>query len=337
MWTVGVIGIGSFGQKRVETLLGLTDQVEKVVIFDQDLKLVDQVAQKLANSKLTSVQTAEDIFNDPNIEIICISSPNSTHPAYCLAGLEHNKHVLCAKPITADMQIARGLVRTARKHSRLIMPGTNHRYFPSIQQALALVKDGKLGKLYSLHASIGTNGKRIQKSWFWKKELAVGGTMIDNGHHLLDLALLFCGPFEQCMGHTSRRQWQDSEVEDYAVAIFEASTGQKKNGYEAVLRSSWRQPDGYLELELWGEKGLLKIVAGAEEKLTLVTDTETINQDFSTFPKDSLQKEVETFLELCQKPEQHLEETSQLLLSLTSMIQGFYHSQHTGRISKLRL
>ncbi len=337
MWTVGVIGIGSFGQKRVETLLALADDVKKVVIFDQDLQLVEQFTKKLGNSKLSSVRAAEDIFNNPEIEVICICSPNSTHPTYCLAGLEHNKHVLCAKPVTAEMKTAHRLVRAARKHSRLIMPGTNHRFFPSIEEALAVVRNGKLGTLYSFHASIGTNGKRIQKSWFWKKELAVGGTMIDNGHHLLDLALLFCGPFEQCIGHTSRRQWQGSEVEDYAVAIFESNTGRTKSGYEAVLRSSWRQPDGYLELELWGEQGLLKVVAGAEEKLSLITGTERVEQDFSTVPKDSLQKEMATFLKFCREPDKHLEETSQLLLSLTSMIQSFYRSQQTGRISKLRL
>lgn len=333
MFTVGVIGIGSFGKKRVETLLKLPKQISHVYIFDKDpSRLTEFSSQK---KMVTVLHSKEEFFTHPNIDVVFICTPNVTHPSYCEAALSNGKHVSCCKPITSNIEIAKKLAKFAKKQQKVLAYGANHRYFPSIQEALRVVKNNELGTIVSMHAAIGSTGERIQGSWFWQKAQSEGGTFIDHGHHLLDLAMLFCGTFETCYGHSSTRHWKNAEVEDYAVAIYEKQANETSAGYEAVLRSSWRQPQGYVDIELWGESGSLKLQVGQQETLQIATKKGLQNIDYSSSPKTSLEQEISTFLADCSQPLAN-QQWSEQLIGLTRMIESFYRSQSTAKRVKLK-
>ena len=74
--------------------------------------------------------------------------------------------------------------------------------------ARKLVEEGKIGKVLSFNGRIGHNGERLKNSWFWKKEISGGGTLLDNGCHLLDLSRLFVGNFTSGKGLTSNSFWK---------------------------------------------------------------------------------------------------------------------------------
>lgn len=331
MWTVGVIGTGSFGQKRVQTLLELAGHVADVYIYDQDPQFIQQTLAKNNSHRLHTFTQLNDTWENPQIDIVCICTPNSLHAQYAELALSHGKHVLCEKPLTTDPQVMKQLLTLAKKKQKIIKTGTNHRYFPSVQAVIKLMQTDQLGQVLSLHASIGTNGERIQHSWFWKHELSGGGTFVDNGHHLLDLALLLSGPFESCLGHSSKRRWLESEVEDYALAIFERPATTTDPGCEAVLRSAWRQPDGYFELELWTTTGQVKIVVSEKETLTTTINGQTETTDYSDYPKTSLQQELTLFLTECAEPAAHRSVNTAHLLNLSKMMTAFYASAQSGQ------
>ena len=80
--------------------------------------------------------------------------------------------------------------------------GSNHRYFESVKFFKKLLDASEIGEVLSFSGRIGHDGERIKNSWFWKRELSGGGTLIDNGCHLLDLARLFLGGFDSGNGIT---------------------------------------------------------------------------------------------------------------------------------------
>jgi predicted dehydrogenase len=331
MYTVGVIGIGSFGQKRVQALLALDDTVEQVIIFDQDQKRCREFADKIGDLKIKIAKKIDDIFSHPDIFAVCICTPNSTHSSLAAKALKHNIHVLCEKPIAHKTKEVEKLFSLADTHQKYLKAGTNHRFFPSIRYALELVKQGGIGQIVSFHGSIGTDGQRIQNSWFWQKELAQGGTFLDNGHHLLDLAVLFCGPFQTCFGHTSTRQWLTAEVEDYAVAIYATDPAVDHQGYEAILRSSWRQPRGYVDVEIWGTDGWIHVQMGEREIIEWKSGGEIQQLDLSDAPKTAVIQETALFLEECEHQDLHTVEQQTHLRHLTQMIEAFYSSQLGGK------
>lgn len=333
MSTVGVIGSGSFGQKRVQTLLELDDLVKQIVIFDPVQEVSAKVVRTFNSPQIIVVSSLEELLQFPKLSSVCICTPNNLHAELSAQALLAGKHVLCEKPITRESNVMTELLALAKKQHKLLVSGTNHRYFPSVQRALDIIHSGKIGSVYSFHGNIGTNGKRIQDSWFWQKQAAGGGTFIDNGHHLLDLALLFCGTFSHCIGHSSTRHWQNAEVEDYAMAVFSTPATVDNSGYEAVLRSSWRQPNGYLDIEVWGSHGSLSLSIGKDETLTVnILDEAPQVEDFNDQPKHSLHQELRTFFRSTKNL--HPESTSHLL-ELTKMIEAFYTSQSTGQRSIL--
>ena len=85
---------------------------------------------------------------------------------------------------------------------------SNHRFFESVIFERKLVEEGKIGKVLSFNGRIGHNGERLKNSWFWKKEISGGGTLLDNGCHLLDLSRLFVGNFTSGKGLTSNSFWK---------------------------------------------------------------------------------------------------------------------------------
>ena len=88
---------------------------------------------------------------------------------------------------------AKKIYEVTKNSKGVLQIGSNHRYFESVMFAKKLVDDGKIGEVLSFNGRIGNNGERLKNSWFWDKEVSGGGTLLDNGCHLLDLSRYFMG------------------------------------------------------------------------------------------------------------------------------------------------
>ena len=210
---IHVIGKGSFGKKRTEA--------------------VKQVGE------LTDYKTAEAV-------IVCV--PPKFHKKLTIKALKDGKHVLCEKPMATNIKDAQTMVNVAKQTGKFLKIGSNHRFFNSVQKALK--KD--IGKVLSFDGNIGHNGERIKDTWYWDKKISGGGTLIDNGWHLIDLARLFMGDFTNISSKISNEYWH-CDVEDKATVGM-----MSKNGI-AVINSSWRKLKGYMKIEMLGASGRIRI------------------------------------------------------------------------------
>jgi len=52
--------------------------------------------------------SAEEIFADPNIDVVIIATPNDSHKDYILGALAANKHVVCEKPVVLSSEDSSG-------------------------------------------------------------------------------------------------------------------------------------------------------------------------------------------------------------------------------------
>lgn len=60
--------------------------------------------------------TYDELFQDSEIDVVYIGTLDPTHKGLSIKGLEHNKHVLCEKPITMDLKELEEVLSVA--HSR---------------------------------------------------------------------------------------------------------------------------------------------------------------------------------------------------------------------------
>ena len=58
----------------------------------------------------------EDVFTDPNVEIIYISTPHNTHIRFLRQALAAGKHVLCEKSITLNSAELEEAIALAEQH-----------------------------------------------------------------------------------------------------------------------------------------------------------------------------------------------------------------------------
>lgn len=249
MIKVGVIGIGSFGKKRVAAVKSSSNG-ELVGLADVDIQKAKTIGQDLG----VQHYDVDSLLSNKEIDAVIIATPNKYHMPLSIRALKAGKHVLCEKPLARTSEEARKMVEAAKEADRFLKTGSNHRYFLSVQKAYEIVKKGLIGEIINFNGRIGNDGESFKNSWVWDKEISGGGTMLDNGCHLLDISRWFMGDFATATGITTNLYWEDCPVEDTGTGIFLT-----REGKMAVINTSWRQLSGYFYFEINGRDGYVTV------------------------------------------------------------------------------
>ncbi len=292
MIKVAVIGLGSFGKKRLNALIK-NKKFSVVAINDIDRKLAYSL-ESVLNIKYKSI---ENILLDKNISCVFICVPNSLHKNYIFKFGNKNKIIFCEKPLCKNAWEAKKIYNFISKNKIRFQLGSNHRYFPSILYAQKLIKKS-FGKILSITGRIGHNGERINKSWFMKKKFSGGGTFLDNGCHLIDIVTLFVSDIKKKFFIGVNSYWKHTNVNDNEICVLS-----NKNKVLISLLSSWRLHAGYFFLEINCENGFINIDGRIDAinndkviwKLKNYKKPKSINFSINKFSKLSYDLELDQF------------------------------------------
>src|SRR6184192_4619662 len=73
------------------------------------------------------------LLEDPDVEAVYISLPNSFHVEWSVRALRAGKHVLCEKPLTRNPDEAREAFEVAEREGRLLMEAFMWAHAPQIR------------------------------------------------------------------------------------------------------------------------------------------------------------------------------------------------------------
>src|SRR5258706_3287513 len=128
------------------------------------------------------------------------------------------------------------MCREAGRRGLRLACGFNHRRFEAVDFAHRLVESGKIGDVKGVKAYSGhPGGKEFAHSWVHEMSITGGGSLVDNGIHILDLVRYLGGEFESAAGFTAHLLWP-FEAEDNAFALFRAADGRV-----ASVHASWTE------------------------------------------------------------------------------------------------
>lgn len=94
----------------------------------------------------------EALVQDPDVDIIYVSTPHPMHHAGAKLALENGKHVLVEKSFTVNHAEAEDLQRIATEHGLLAMEAMWTRYLPHMVRIRELLAEGALGEIRAVTA-----------------------------------------------------------------------------------------------------------------------------------------------------------------------------------------
>ncbi len=280
-FNVGIIGYGKMGQTRLQAIE--EDGRGKVIA----------VSEPNIQVPLDGIPNVshDEIINNPDINVVIVSTPNYLNKELTIRALKAGKHVFCEKP-PAFTGTEVEEIREVEKNSngRKLMYGFNHRHHGSVIRMKELVDSGEYGKIIWMR---GRYGKSVTEDYFdnWraKKELAGGGILIDQGIHMLDLFLHLAGDFDRVKAEVSNLYW-NLEVEDNAFVILRNS----ETGIDASLHSTMSQWRHLFSLEVFLEKGYMVLNGLITSTMSYGEETLSVARNRSTAPAATWKDEVKT-------------------------------------------
>lgn len=143
-------------------------------------------------------QNPEELYCDPNIDALYITTPHNTHIHYLLPALDAGKHVLCEKSITLNSDELNQARALAREHKVVLMDATTILHMPLYHELLRRARSGEFGRMNLAQINFGSfkdYGDFTNR--FYNPKLA-GGAMLDIGVYALTVARMFMSsqPYE---------------------------------------------------------------------------------------------------------------------------------------------
>lgn len=245
---VALIGAGGIGELRAAAVTQ-TPGLTLAAVVDIDPKRANTVASKYGAQSSTD---ALSVIAGRDVDIVIVSTPPNRHGDLTVAALDAKKHVICEKPLAHTLAEAERMCDAADRNGVFLRTGFNHRYFPPMQFARRLIDDGKLGEIITVQAYAGhPGGVEFGHDWVHEGAVTGGGSLVDNGIHILDLTRFFFGDVTSGTGYIANLIWDFPTAEDNGFALFKNARGRI-----AQVHASWTHWRGYkFWVEIFGTKG----------------------------------------------------------------------------------
>ena len=163
MKEIAVIGYGYWGKNLVRNFYNL-----KVLHTVCDLDKSKESAIKKSYSEINFTASFKDVFADPEIKAVAISTPAETHFSLTKEALLHGKDVFTEKPLALKVEEGEELVKLADRKKRILMVDHLLQYHPAIIKLKKMVDSGELGDLQYIYSNRLNIGKfRKEENILW--------------------------------------------------------------------------------------------------------------------------------------------------------------------------
>lgn len=150
------IGVGGNGSNNASVA---KEFCELVALCDVDRQHLELANKGLTNSKAETFADYREVLDREEIDIVVISTPDHWHTKILVEAMQAGKDAYCEKPLTLTIDEGKLIRRVQKETGRTVQVGTQQRStYNLFIKALAILADGRLGKLHRVQTAIGTGG-----------------------------------------------------------------------------------------------------------------------------------------------------------------------------------
>lgn len=208
----------------------------------------------------------DDVFTDPDVDIIYITTPHNTHYKYMKKALENGKHIFVEKSITLNSRELSEMVLIAKEKGLLIGEAMTIWHMPLYKKLWQIVGSGELGKVQMITMNFGSFKEYDMSNRFFNMKLA-GGAMLDIGVYALSIVRSFM----EEKPDEILSQWKPSPTgsDEMATVLLKNTKGQMAT---VALSMHSKQPKRAM---ISCEKGYIEIMEYPRADRAVIVDAET--------------------------------------------------------------
>ncbi len=186
---ITMLGTGLIGTFYTMVLHGQRGRDRVEMIYSRTAERAQTFAKEWGIPRWST--SMEEAINDPGTDVVVIGLPNYLHKEAVLLAAKAGKKILCTKPLARTAAEAKEMLDAVEKAGVWAGYLEDLVYTPKSLKALAAVKNGAVGRV--LWARSRETHPGPHSAWFWDKEKAGGGAIVDMGCHCIEIIRNFVG------------------------------------------------------------------------------------------------------------------------------------------------
>lgn len=208
----------------------------------------------------------EEIFTDPEVDVIYLTTPHNTHYGFMKKALENGKHLLVEKSITLNSDELEEMIAIAEEKNLIVAEAMTIWHMPLYKKLWEIVESGKIGKVQMITMNFGSYKEYNMNNRFFNRNLA-GGAMLDIGVYALSIVRSFMSS----MPDQIVSQWLPAPtgVDEQATILLKNPDGQMAT---VALSLHSKQPKRAM---ISCEKAYIEIMEYPRAQEAVIVDAET--------------------------------------------------------------
>lgn len=316
-----VLGVNGRGKSHIQGLMN-ADNVVVHTLCDPDINVLKKRQTDFKEKYNKDVELEQDlrrVFDNKDIDVVSIASPNHWHALSVIWACQAGKDVYVEKPGSHNIWEGRKMVEAATKYDRIVQHGVQLRSSPAVQEAVQLMRDGYIGRVYMARGlvfrwrgDIGDKGfspvpsgldydlwtgpapKRpftrnlVHYNWHWHWDYG-NGDVGNQGIHETDLCMwgLDVGLPQKITSMGGKFLWDDcKEVPEVLTSVYHYPEEDKIIQFEVRPWCTNTEEGASVGNIFYGEKGIL-VVYGYNKYKTFLGKDRTPGQSGSDGAKEA--------------------------------------------------
>jgi len=244
----GILGTGSIAKKFAQGLAAVPD-ADLVAVGSRRQETADAFGDQFHVPRRHAGY--RQLAEDPEVDVIYISTPHAFHMENTLLCLEAGKAVLCEKPFAINAAQARRMVEAARGKGLFLMEAMWTRFFPLMAEVRRWLAEGLIGDVRIVSADFGFRAAVNPQGRLFNPALG-GGALLDVGVYTVSLASMVLGGPPQRVA--SLANLGETGVDEQSAMLLDYEDGAMAVLYTAVRARTLQSAEvlgteGYIRIE----------------------------------------------------------------------------------------
>lgn len=242
----GIIGCGNIANKFASDL-ALVDDAFLTAVASRDITKAKDFG--IQHDALKAYGSYEDLFLDPNVDIVYIATPHVFHAALSVQAMELGKHVLCEKPLALNVNEASKMIETSKRTNCFFMEGLWTRFNPTLVDIIHKIREGVIGEIKYINADFSFKSEKPLEGRVMNLEFG-GGALLDIGIYPAFLAYVLLGNPKDIMAKSVFHELTKCDMQTSMILNYDSA--------QAILYSGF-ETDSNSEAHIGGTEGQIYI------------------------------------------------------------------------------